>query len=87
MKKLGVLLITLLVVSTLAFIRPAKAQDTVGGGADPIVTTVDAHGLITVTHVFANGHTQVLASTHSITAAQAAWLDGTHQLALESQQK
>jgi hypothetical protein len=47
---------------------------------DPIETTVDTTGEITVTHVFPDGHTQVLVQTHSISQAQAVWLDAVHTL-------
>jgi hypothetical protein len=46
---------------------------------DPIVTTVDA-GLITVTHVFLDGHSEKICDRCKFSQAQRAWSDAVYNL-------
>jgi hypothetical protein len=77
MKKVFLAFVALLIVAGAVSLIPLHAQIP---KVDPIETTVSADGVITITHVFTDGHTQVLVATRSLSQANAVWLDAVNTL-------
>jgi hypothetical protein len=77
MKKVFLAIALVGFMATSSYLPPVSAQIP---KVDPIETTVSADGVITITHVFTDGHTQVLVATRSLSQANAVWLDAVNTL-------